>query len=92
MSSDKNENKITLHPGSRFRQQAGPYDLDTGRPRYAVQVLAPDEQARRQVEDNSLIMGTPGKHFYVWDIKNGSTWPVFLTLTVDGVAIGKVND
>ncbi len=44
------------------------------------------------LEDNSQIMGTPGKHFYVWDIKNGSTWPVFLTLTVDGVTVGKDND
>ena len=92
MSSDKNEHKITLPPGSRFRRQAGPYDLDTGRPRYAFQVIAPEEQARRQVEDNSQIMGTPGKHFYVWDIKNGSTWPVFLTLAVDGVRVGKDND
>lgn len=91
MSSNKNEHKITLAPGSRFRRQAGPYNLDTGRPRYAVLVSAPDEQAQRQVEDNSQIMGSPGSHFYVWDIKNDSTWPVFLTLTVDGVPVGEDN-
>ena len=45
MSSDKNEHKTTLPPSTRFRRQAGPCDLDTGRPRYAVQVIAPDEQA-----------------------------------------------
>lgn len=83
MSSDKKEYKITLSPGSRFRRHAGPYDLDAGQPRYAVQVSAPDDQARRQVEDNSQIMGDLGTYFYVWDIKNGSIWPVFLTLTVD---------
>lgn len=85
MNNEKNEHKITLSPGSRFRRQAGPYDLDSGQPRYAVEVSAPDEHARRQVEDNSQIMGGPGRHFYVWDIKNGSSWPVLLTLTVDGV-------
>ncbi|WMJ00162.1 hypothetical protein RBU55_01000 [Pseudomonas chlororaphis subsp. aurantiaca] len=89
MSSDENEHKITLPPGARFRRQAGSYDLDTGRPRYDVQVSAPDEQARCQVEDNSQIMGAPGRHFYVWDIKNGSTWPVVLTLIVDGVPVGQ---
>lgn len=92
MSSDKNEQEIILAPGSRFRKQAGPYDLDTARPHYDVQINARDEQARRQVEDNSQIMGAPGRHFYVWDIKNGSTWPVFLTLTVDGVTVGRDND
>lgn len=92
MSSEKKEHKIILAPGSRYRRQAGPYNLDSGRPRYAFEVSAPDEQARRQVEDNSLIMGVPGSHFYVWDIKNGSSWPVFLTLTVDGVAVDQDNN
>ncbi|MEE5177157.1 hypothetical protein V2K54_25940 [Pseudomonas alliivorans] len=86
MSIEKKERKITLSPGSRFRLQAGPYDPDTGQPRYAVEVSAPDEHSRRQVEDNSHIMGVPGSHFYVWDVTNGSSWPVFLTLTVDGVS------
>ncbi|SEE90570.1 hypothetical protein SAMN05216510_4467 [Pseudomonas coleopterorum] len=92
MNSDKNDNQITLLPGSRFRRQAGPYNLDTGRPRYAFQVSARDEQARLQVEDNSQIMGAPGGYFYVWDITNGSTWPVFLTLTVDGMMVGLNSD
>lgn len=92
MSSGKNEHKITLSPGARFRRQAGPYDLETRRPQYAVQVCAADEQSRRQVEDNSQIMGAPGRHFYVWDIKNGSTWPVSLILTVDGMPVGQDND
>jgi hypothetical protein len=61
--------------------------MDTSQPRYAFEVSAPDEQARRQVEDNSQIMGVAGRHFYMWDIKNGSSWPVFLTLTVDGVPV-----
>ncbi|MDH1657061.1 hypothetical protein N5E96_20455 [Pseudomonas mosselii] len=79
-----NQHTIRLDPGARFRLQAGPYDLDTGRPHYAVKVNAPDDQTRHRVEDNSHIMGSPGQHFYVWDIKNASTFPVFLTLTVDG--------
>ena len=89
MSSEKNEQTITLSPGARFRRQAGQYDLDAGCPRYSVQVSAPDEQARRQVEDHSQIMGASGSHFYVWDIKNGSTRPVFLTLTVEGPKLRK---
>lgn len=88
MSSGTTDHKITLDPGARFRRHAGPYDLETRRPHYAVQVHALDEQARRQIEDNSQIMGVPGRHFYVWDIKNGSSWPVSLTLTVDGVPVG----
>lgn len=87
MSTDNTEHKITLAPGARFRRQAGPYDLETGQPRYAVQVSGPDEHALAQVEDKSQIMGGPGAHFYVWDIQNGSAWPVFLTLTVDGVPV-----
>lgn len=85
MSIGTTDHRITLDPGARFRRQAGPYNLETRSPQYGVQVCARDEQARRQVEDSSQIMGVPGGHFYVWDIKNGSSWPVFLTLTVDGV-------
>lgn len=77
--------EITLDPGARFRRQAGPYNLESRRPHYAAQICARNEQARRQVEDNSQIMGVPERDFYVWDIKNGSSWPVLLTLTVDGV-------
>lgn len=87
MANDDNEHKICLPPGARFRRQAGPYDLESQSPRYSFQVSAPDEQAKRQVVDNSEVMGAPGRHFYVWDIKNNSTWPVFLTLTVDGVPV-----
>ena len=87
MSSKETQHKITLPPGGRLRRQAGPYDQATGSPRYSFQVLAPDDQAKRQVVDNSEVMGAPGRHFYVWDIKNNSTWPVFLTLTVDGVPV-----
>ncbi|WP_421556764.1 hypothetical protein [Pseudomonas kitaguniensis] len=87
MANDTNEHTIILLPGGRFRLNAGPYDLETSRPRYAVQVRARDEHEQSKVEDNSLIMGPAGRHFYVWDVKNGSTWPVFLTLTVDGVPV-----
>jgi len=92
MGRNKNEHTITLSPGARFRRQAGPYDLDSGLPRYVVEVSTPDEQARCQVEDNSQIMGAPGRHFYVWDITNGSIWPVLLTLTVDGVPVDQDNN
>lgn len=91
MSSEESERQIILPPGGRFRRQAGPYHLDTGQPRYAFHVCGPDEQACRLVEDHSQIMGVPGNNFYVWDIKNLSTWPVFLTLSVDEVPVDLAN-
>ncbi len=80
-------NPITLPPGGRFRRHAGPYEPDTSLPRYSVEISGPDDHACSLVEDNCQVMGTPGNHFYVWDFKNCSAWPIFLTLIINGVPI-----
>ena len=36
-----------VEPGRGFRRQAGPYDSDTCRPHYDVQVIVPDAEALR---------------------------------------------
>ncbi|MNQ72508.1 hypothetical protein D3C85_872160 [compost metagenome] len=78
------EAKIEIAPGGRFRRQAGPYDLNTRLPRYNFEVVAADADALRRVVNDSQIMGSADNHFWVWDIKNNSTTPVFITLTKDG--------
>ncbi|QHD04231.1 hypothetical protein [Pseudomonas sp. R76] len=76
---------VTIDAGAKFRLQAGPYDLHTNTPKYGFEVSAADEASRYRVIDNSQIMGVPGRHFWVWDITNESSMPVFVTLTKDGV-------
>lgn len=76
--------KIEIASGSRFRRQAGPYDLKTRLPRYGFEVVAIDDDAKRRVVDESDAMGSADNHFWVWDIKNNSGAPVFITLTKDG--------
>lgn len=79
--------KIIIAPGGKFRRQAGPYDLKTHLPRYGFEVVAADADAQWQVVDGSQIMGHPDNHFWVWDIKNNSSMPVFIMLTKDGVPV-----
>lgn len=80
----RNEPNITILPGARFRLGAGAYDLVTKTPRYSFEILAATEGMRHQVIDNSQIMGPEGQHFWVWDIVNESSMPVFITLTKNG--------
>lgn len=87
MNDENRTSKFELQPGGRLRRNAGEYDLKTRRPIYSFRVSAPDEQTVRLIEDNSQVMGTPGTHFYVWDIKNTSRQRVFITLTKDGEPI-----
>jgi hypothetical protein len=79
--------RIEIAPGGKFRRQAGPYDIKTRLPRYDFEVVAADADALRRVVDDSQIMGSADNHFWVWDIKNKSTTPVFITLTKDGAPL-----
>lgn len=79
--------RIEIAPGGKFRRQAGPYDIKTRLPRYDFEVVAADADALRRVVDDSQIMGSTDNHFWVWDIKNNSTTPVFITLTKDGAPL-----
>lgn len=79
--------KIEIAPGGKFRRQAGPYDIKTRLPRYDFEVVAADADALWRVVDDSQIMGSADNHFWVWDIKNNSTTPVFITFTKDGAPL-----
>lgn len=80
-----NTSKIKIEARAKFRRHAGPYDLAARSPRYGFEVLAADEAASHRVMDNSHSMGAPGRYFWVWDITNESSMPVFITLTRDGL-------
>lgn len=79
--------KIEIAPDGKFRRQAGLYDIKTGLPRYDFEVVATDADSLWRVADNSQIMGSAENHFWVWDIKNNSTIPVFITFTKDGAPL-----
>lgn len=76
-----------LSPGRKSRYNAGPYDQDTGLPRYTIDVLAPDDVAKSKIEISQFLMGPEGSRLWVWDIVNKSTWPVFVIIKKDGVLV-----
>ncbi len=79
--------KFTLQvaPNSKARYNAGCYDPKAYSPKYGVEVLTPYQGVQSQVDINRVVMGSEGDHFLVFEIKNNSTWPVFLSATKDGV-------
>lgn len=76
-----------LAPKGKTRYNAGAYDPKTRSPKYELEVLARDDVAYSQVEIEQFLMGKEGSNLWVWDIKNNSTWPIFVSITKDGVLI-----
>ncbi|MDA3140167.1 hypothetical protein [Vibrio metschnikovii] len=79
--------KFTLQvaPKSQARYNAGSYDPILYMPKYDVEMFTPYQDVQGQVDINRVVMGSKGAHFLVLEIKNNSTWPVFLSVTKDGV-------
>ena len=75
-----------LSPKGKTRYNAGPYDPETQLPRYQLEVSAP-QHVKHQVELKQFLMGSEGNRIWVWDVENKSTWPVFVTITKDGVLV-----
>lgn len=75
---------IAIHPGKKFRLTAGPYDVATRLPKYSFDIPAATEDVKRQVIDKSYLMGPEGRLFWVYEIINDSSIPIFITLTKNG--------
>lgn len=79
------EYTLMVDPRRSGRRNAGPYDPKTNTPRYEEAFDAPSPEARRSFHIESKVMGTEGNYLWVWEFRNDSTWPIFLTLKKDGV-------
>jgi hypothetical protein len=75
-----------LQPGGKTRYPAGPYDQGTNSPKYTLEISAP-EHVRQQIEVKQSLVGTQSHTTWVWDIRNKSTWPVFVIIRKDGVLV-----
>ncbi len=84
--SDEKDYTFCLMPGTKIRHNAGPFDTETRKPRYEIEINIP-KHARDQVEIEQFLMGNPENRMWVWDIKNKSTWPAFITIKKDGEKI-----
>ena len=69
-----------------FRFNAGGYDVKTKLPKYTIDISAP-EHVKNYIVMKQSIMGTPGNHLFVWDIKNDSNYPIFIIAKRDGELI-----
>lgn len=80
----RTEPNIKIQPGAKYRLNAGPYDVATRSPKYSFDVVTAIKGMQHQVIDKSHLMGPEGEHFWVYDITNESSMPVFITLTKNG--------
>ncbi|MCX5888200.1 MAG: hypothetical protein NTY36_01950 [Deltaproteobacteria bacterium] len=81
--SDEKDYTFSLSPGNKTRYMAGPFDAETRKPHYEIFVSIP-AHVRNQVEIEQVFMGTPENRLWVWDIRNKSSWPAFITIKKDG--------
>jgi len=72
-----------IEPGNRMRQVAGPYDVETKKPHYTIQVECPSH-VRNQVKQNTFLIGNPDNCSWAWEVLNNSSWPVFVTVKKEG--------
>ncbi len=77
---------LCLMPGKQIRQVAGPFDIQTHKPVYDIEVKVPSH-VRKQIKISQILFGTPGNCQWAWDIINNSTEPVFLIIKEDGMKI-----
>lgn len=75
-----------LPPGGKTRYNAGSYDPKTQTPRYAFAVSLPSH-VMHQFEFEQFLMGREDARLWVWDFRNKSTWPAFVSITKDGVLV-----
>lgn len=75
-----------LSPGRSTRYNAGPYDQKAQMPRYAFEVSLP-QHVTNQFEYNQFLMGNEGSRIWVWDFKNKSSWPAFVSIFKDDVLV-----
>lgn len=78
-----------LNQKSKFRYNAGPYDLKTRTPWYEIEVSIP-QHVKHQIEIKQFLMGDEESCIWVWDIVNNSTWPAFISIKKDGILIKKI--
>ncbi len=77
---------LCLMPGKKIRQIAGPFDIQTHKPIYDIEVNVPSH-VRQQIEISQILYGKPGNCQWAWDIKNNSTCPAFVIIKKDGIRI-----
>lgn len=81
--SDKRDYTFCLMPGEKTRWIAGPFDAETRKPHYEIDISIPPH-VREQVEVNQFLSGTPENCQWAWEFKNNSAWPAFVIIKKDG--------
>jgi hypothetical protein len=83
---NKKDCSFYLMPGQKTRHIAGSFDIKAAKPIFEIEVSVPTH-VRHQVEISQILLGTPEKCLWAWDIKNNSTWPAFVIIKKDGKKI-----
>ena len=84
--SDEKDYSFCVLPGNKTRHIAGPFDRKDRTPHYEIEIDVP-EHVRSQVEVKQFVVGTSENCEWAWDIRNNSTYPVFVTIKKDGEKI-----
>jgi hypothetical protein len=86
MKLDDKDYSFVLAAGVKARYVAGPYNIQTGLPRYALEISAPPN-VRDLVEVNQILCGSQDDCRLGWEIHNKSSWIVFVAVTRDGALV-----
>ena len=84
--TEEKDYTFCLSPGNKTRYAAGPFDINTRKPRYEIEINIPSH-VRNQVEVKQFLMGSENNYQWVWNIENKSTWPAFIIIKKDGQMI-----
>jgi hypothetical protein len=84
--TEKDNFSFVVGAKTKIRYAAGPYDKVGRSPHYEISWSIWKNETDN-VEAEQFLMGKEGNYTWVWDIKNNSTWPAFITVKCDGVII-----
>jgi hypothetical protein len=84
--TDPKDYSFLLSPGGKTRYIAGAFDYEKREPHYEIEVSIP-HHVRDQVEMNQVLLGSPQKNQWGWDIHNKSSWPAFIIVKKDGILV-----
>lgn len=84
--SDEKDYTLGLGPKSKTRHSPGPFDIETRKPHYEIEISAP-KHVKHQIEVRDFLMGNPGSYQWVYEINNKSSWPAFIIIKKDGEVV-----
>jgi len=72
---------LMLAAGRETTINAGEYDRKRQRPAYSLTISSP---FRHEIQEEQFLVPTADGHLWTWRVKNNSSWPAFIIVTIDG--------